>query len=219
MKLFKNKKGSQLVEKVLMVAFSVAAGGAVIVYGANVINESKNTNISLDGGATPTNSHGLTFVSGHKYKFSSNLNLRNYWDSLQKDDMEYFSISKAYDLNGNEIKLFGSNNTISCDGFLGYSCWVYDSSSESFYLDDDIESVEPEVLFYPSEETQRRTCEYHGYTFQEKMIDDDYPCLNGYGSYIGGYNPFGETCFEFSGTYVRQGNGPSLLDCLIEVEE
>ena len=46
MKLFKCKKGSQLVEKILMVAFSVAAGGAVVVYGANVITNAKNTQIT-----------------------------------------------------------------------------------------------------------------------------------------------------------------------------
>ena len=41
MKLFKNKKGSQLVEKIMMTAFAVAAGAAVIVYGAGVITQSK----------------------------------------------------------------------------------------------------------------------------------------------------------------------------------
>ena len=46
MKLFKNKKGSILVERILMVAFSVAAGGAVVVYGTNVINDAKNTEIT-----------------------------------------------------------------------------------------------------------------------------------------------------------------------------
>lgn len=50
MKLFKNKKGSQLVEKVLMAAFSVAAGAGVIVYGVNVINNSKNANVDLNAG-------------------------------------------------------------------------------------------------------------------------------------------------------------------------
>lgn len=41
MKLFKNKRGSELVEKIIMVAFSVAMGGALIVYSAGVINNSK----------------------------------------------------------------------------------------------------------------------------------------------------------------------------------
>ena len=44
----KNKKGSQLVEKILMTAFSVAAGGALIVYMANVINSSKEVNLSTE---------------------------------------------------------------------------------------------------------------------------------------------------------------------------
>lgn len=43
-KLFKHKKGSQLVEKIMLAAFSVAAGGAIIFYTSNVIAESKNMN-------------------------------------------------------------------------------------------------------------------------------------------------------------------------------
>lgn len=46
MKLFKNKKGSVLVERILMVAFAVAAGGGVIVYGSQVITDAKNTQIT-----------------------------------------------------------------------------------------------------------------------------------------------------------------------------
>ena len=42
MKFLKNKKGSELTEKILMVAFSVAAGAAVTVYGVNIINQNKN---------------------------------------------------------------------------------------------------------------------------------------------------------------------------------
>ena len=45
-KIFKSKKASVLVEKILMVAFSVAAGGAVIIYGSNVIANAKNTQIT-----------------------------------------------------------------------------------------------------------------------------------------------------------------------------
>ena len=46
-KLLKNKKGSELVEKILMVAFSVAAGAAVIVYLVSVINSKKTTTVSI----------------------------------------------------------------------------------------------------------------------------------------------------------------------------
>ena len=46
-KLLKNKKGSELVEKILMVAFSVAAGAAVIAYLVSVINTKKNTNVDI----------------------------------------------------------------------------------------------------------------------------------------------------------------------------
>lgn len=41
MSLFKNKKGSALVEKIMMAAFAVAAGAAVIVYSAGIITQSK----------------------------------------------------------------------------------------------------------------------------------------------------------------------------------
>ena len=46
-KLLKNKKGSELVEKILMVAFSVAAGAAIIVYLVSVINNSKTTTVNI----------------------------------------------------------------------------------------------------------------------------------------------------------------------------
>ena len=46
-RLFKNKKGSELVEKILMVAFSVAAGAAVIVYLVSVINNKKTTSVDI----------------------------------------------------------------------------------------------------------------------------------------------------------------------------
>lgn len=46
-KLLKNKKGSELVEKILMVAFSVAAGAAVIVYLVAVINAKKSTSVDI----------------------------------------------------------------------------------------------------------------------------------------------------------------------------
>ena len=46
MKLFKNKRGSELVEKIIMVAFSVAMGGALIIYTAGVINQSKESKIN-----------------------------------------------------------------------------------------------------------------------------------------------------------------------------
>lgn len=53
-KLFKNKRGSQLVENIMLWGFAVAAGGAVILYTSNVIIEAKNHNIAglnlSDGG-------------------------------------------------------------------------------------------------------------------------------------------------------------------------
>ena len=46
MKLFKNKRGSELVEKIIMVAFSVAMGAAVIVYTGGIIKQSKENPIN-----------------------------------------------------------------------------------------------------------------------------------------------------------------------------
>ena len=70
MKLFRNKKGSQLVEKIMMTAFSVAAGAAVIVYGAGVITQSKAVspdvaNNVLDG--TPGTQLGSFVLNGTAY--------------------------------------------------------------------------------------------------------------------------------------------------------
>lgn len=42
-KFFKNIKGSQIVEKLMIFGFSVAAGGAVIAYDGNVIIEAKKS--------------------------------------------------------------------------------------------------------------------------------------------------------------------------------
>lgn len=62
-KLFKNKKGSALVEKIIMTAFSVAMGAAVIMYAVNVINENKN--LRYAGSATFIMSTDGDFGSGN----------------------------------------------------------------------------------------------------------------------------------------------------------
>ena len=73
-KLFKNKKGNSLIEKIMVTGFAVAAGGAVIAFTSNVIIEAKNKNISgiLDGdgagqvaGLIPENegTEGLTYAA------------------------------------------------------------------------------------------------------------------------------------------------------------
>ena len=69
MKLFKNKKGSQLVEKIMMVAFALAAGAAVVVYTSNVIIEAKNKPISgvLEEQQT-INANNI--VTGQYYQFT-----------------------------------------------------------------------------------------------------------------------------------------------------
>lgn len=47
-KLLRHVKASQLVEKILVAAFSVSVGGAVIVYGANVVKASTSPSIDQD---------------------------------------------------------------------------------------------------------------------------------------------------------------------------
>ena len=47
-KLLKNKKGSELVEKILMVAFSVAAGAAVCFFVYNIKERTRGGNIYVD---------------------------------------------------------------------------------------------------------------------------------------------------------------------------
>ena len=58
-KLFKNKRGSQLVEKIMLWGFAVAAGGAVILYTSNVIIEAKNHNITGLNGSGDSNRNGV----------------------------------------------------------------------------------------------------------------------------------------------------------------
>lgn len=41
-KLFRNKKGNELIEKIMIASFSIAAGSAVILYTSNVIIDAKN---------------------------------------------------------------------------------------------------------------------------------------------------------------------------------
>lgn len=89
MKLFKSKKGSQLVEKILMTAFALAAGAGVILYASNVIIEAKNTNIGagiLGQGYTGTgtaknyvenNLSTLTSLSFHYYSNNGEIELEN----------------------------------------------------------------------------------------------------------------------------------------------
>lgn len=207
MKLFKNKKGSQLVEKVLMVAFSVAAGGAVIVYGANVINQSKTTNVSLDGTVVAENSHGVQLITGQRYRFSEFPSLTG----ISKTDMEYFSCSDVYDENGiRKTASWNAHNT-PYEGFVGYSCWEWsDDENENFYLEEP-DYCGVHISFRFSEKASREL-----YGRDKWWCNDNYPCLNddccddGWGI---------SWSFKFAGTYVKQGNGPSFLDCLVEVEE
>lgn len=84
MKLFKNKKGSVLVEKILMAAFAVAAGGAVVVYGSNVLTNAKNTEITgiLGGGGQMT-----------QEQLDAHFNDSNYTISLSSSELNSNSFS------------------------------------------------------------------------------------------------------------------------------
>ena len=68
----RNKRGSGLVEKIMLTAFAVAAGGAVIVYTSNVVIEAKNHNVpglnlTEDGGTLTSPEQ---FVIDGMYQFS-----------------------------------------------------------------------------------------------------------------------------------------------------
>ena len=209
MKLLKNIKGSQLVEKIMMTAFSVAAGAGVVVYGANVITISKNTNVVIDGVTIAEKSNGVQLITGHKYKINnpSELNSSIIRD-MTKNDFEYVSCSKVFDENGNERK--GTyRNTVSYSGFIGYSCWDTDDG-ETFYLAEKNE-VDPFLAFVYDKAT------YERYLAQpESWCNDNYPRLHNSGC-DDGWNE--NWTFVFSGTYARQGNGPHLIDYLVEVQE
>lgn len=56
-KLFKCKKGNELVEKIMIASFAIAAGSAVILYTSNVIIEAKNKNV---GGVLPAD--GVVYI-------------------------------------------------------------------------------------------------------------------------------------------------------------
>ena len=75
-KIFKNKKGSGLVEKIMLTAFAVAAGGAVIVYTSNVVISAKDTNIP--GVDTIQDASGVNNIGGTQY----NVQFYNYDDSI-----------------------------------------------------------------------------------------------------------------------------------------
>lgn len=78
-KLLKNKKASELTEKIMVAAFSVAASSAVILYLSNVIIESKNADLSGTLNAAERNkiisedegTEGLVYtLDGSRYKIT-----------------------------------------------------------------------------------------------------------------------------------------------------
>ena len=211
MKLFKCKKGSQLVEKVLIVAFSVAAGGAVIVYGTNVINASKNVNVSLEGTVVATNSSGVQLITGHKYKFENPSALQNaIIQTAGKNDYEYFSVSDYQWLSNNELDVSGHHDGRPNSGFVGYSCWDYNESEDRIFLAEPDECC-IELCYYIDEAMASQMV----FGVPANSVDDSRPRLNDNATYGDLLNKY----FVFSGTYARQGNGPCLLDYLIEVED
>ena len=75
--LFKNKRGSGLVEKIMLTAFAVAAGGAVIVYTSNVIIEAKNHNVpglnlvdDVNNGGANSSSNSIQLLAGRTYRLT-----------------------------------------------------------------------------------------------------------------------------------------------------
>lgn len=82
-KLFKNIKASQLVEKILIAAFSVSAGGAVIVYGATVIKENSSGVVDED------DISGRTFGYNNIFNFAAS--------SWVNDNVDVYNMTKTSD--------------------------------------------------------------------------------------------------------------------------
>lgn len=200
---FKNKKASELTEKIIMVAFAVAMGGATIVYAENVINDSKNVTVEMPVGY---NSKGTELIPGHYYKFKREMGDQDF-SNLVDTDMEYFSVSNVYTFDGEEIFF---SNRYPVDVFFGYSAWHYDDNTQEYRLD--VCDCFGGLYSYYSEKTFKNL-----YGSVEPWCNDDYPRLNGCGC-DGGFNYY-NNIFKCGGQWVRQGNGPSLIEYLEEVTD
>lgn len=78
-------KASQLVEKILVAAFSITMGGAVIAYGANVISQNKETDVQDE-------------ISGKTYGYNQQALLKT--KSGIHEGVSYTSSSSSFTLNG-----------------------------------------------------------------------------------------------------------------------
>lgn len=128
MKLFKNKRGSQLVEKIMMTAFSVAAGAAVIVYGVNVINASKTQNIDLNNyqGVTIDAEHGtdgiLYTLNGSTYDVTgyegsaSVVNIPLEYNNKKVTRIKYYAFSNNDNIS--EVNISNGITEIECEAFI-----------------------------------------------------------------------------------------------------
>lgn len=86
--LLKNIKASQLVEKILIAAFSISAGGAVIVYGASVIKNNTTADIDKD------DISGRTYGYNQLVSFSAGRDVTANGLTIKKNrDDETFTIS------------------------------------------------------------------------------------------------------------------------------
>ena len=202
-KFFKNKRASELTEKIIMVAFAVAMGGATIVYAGNVISNSKNVTVEMPIGY---NSKGVELIPGHYYKFKREMGNESFTNCV-KEDMEYFLVSNVYDLNGNEVLTAGGPTEV----FFGYSAWHCDDDTQSYFLED-LSCCGMGLYNYYSERTAKRV-----WGSVDWWQDDDYPRLNECGC-DGGFN-FYNNIFKCGGQWVRQGNGPRLIEYLEEITD
>lgn len=84
-KIIRSLKGSQLVEKILIGAFSVSAGGAVIVYGATVVKNSTSAEVDQDD------------ISGRTYGYNQRV---QYGDFSTIGDWNY--LGGTLTINNNE---------------------------------------------------------------------------------------------------------------------
>lgn len=198
--LFKNKKGSQLVEKILITAFAVAGGGAVIVYTTNVLKTSKG-NIE-DGFLAAENENGVQLISGKRYKIHDNGD-----GHRDLEDREWFSVSHIYDENGDEVfkTSESGNKQVAMQGYVGYSSLGWNSEENGY----EENTISNSGIFFTFSGTA--TYDYYDDRQPQWWFDLQQPTLNGE------YLDFGFEegwSFKFSGEYTYKGDEPRLLDTL-----
>lgn len=143
MKLFKNKRGSELVEKTIMVAFSVFMGAAVIFYAMKVINQNKTVNIRsgiqsvetqrVIRNETEIQSGGWSNVKRYMTHFMS-LNPNKIEEVMTNENKCYFT--QEYFVYFDENGTHELNYNGGFDGLFNYNEWTKNGICNYFNVED-----------------------------------------------------------------------------------